>query len=76
MTQEEIYQLAKSDKTDKIKEAKEKGLIAYDHHELLYRPIEDIGKPLDEELYFKYFPQISESERVKYLKLIEDFRGY
>lgn len=64
MTQEEIYREAKSGNTNKLAEAKEKGLIAYDDDEMLYRPIEDIGKPLDEDLYFQYFPIPNNQQRI------------
>jgi hypothetical protein len=60
ITQKRIYELAKLCKSDvnAVKEMdhlKESDQIAYDIEELWYRPVNDIGKPLDMVLYREFF---------------------
>lgn len=62
MTQRDIYEIRFGMQTggiDRLKEAKVKGLIAYDFEELCHRPIEDIGKPFDYDLHFEFYPKDS-----------------
>lgn len=59
MTQQDIYEICRGIQPGggaAIIAARDKGPVAYDHQECWYRPIADIGKPLDMALYRKYYP--------------------
>jgi hypothetical protein len=61
VTQKRIFQLAElitegdANAKKEMTSLKESGQIAYDPEELWYRPVNDIGKPIDDAVYREFF---------------------